>query len=85
MEYVADVDVPLTLNAAGAQVMEAGVAAEPEGVRVITAVEAQQTAWATVPNNNGAGVMLALITRSMGAQEPGGFIYKVYCPEILVV
>ena len=70
--------VPFKVSGLGDQTKVEGTEAEPEGVTVTLAVVLPQTAWVTLPNNKGAGVIVALITRSIGAQEPGGFMYKVY-------
>jgi len=78
MAYVAWVVVPFKVNGLGDQTKVEGTEADPDGVTVTIAVVLPQTAWVTLPSNKGAGVMVALITRSIGAQEPGGFMYKVY-------
>ena len=76
-EQVPTVVAVFKVNGVGAHVKLDGFAAEPEGVTVTTAEVPPQLACATEAKSNGAGVMVVLIILAIGAQDPGGCIYKV--------
>jgi hypothetical protein len=67
----------LVVKGTGDQLMNSGLAAEPDGVTEIVARVLPHTAWTALITNKGAGVIVVVMTLFIGEHEPGGFILSV--------
>ena len=66
-----------SVKGTGDQLMNNGLAAEPEGVTEIVASVLPHTACTALITSNGAGVRVVVMILLIGEQEPGGFIFNV--------
>jgi len=74
-----------SVKGTGDQLINKGLAAEPDGVTEIVASVLPHMACTALITNKGAGVMVVVITLLMGEQDPGGFMFNVYVAETEVI